>query len=53
MKDVTYTLTSQEAIDIANVIGQLPTHSNAHPLFLKLKQQLEAQLNSEEPPAEA
>jgi hypothetical protein len=44
MLEVTITLTAQEAVDITNIIGQLPTQSNAHPLWLKLRSQVEPQL---------
>jgi len=44
MSEVTITLTAQEAVDITNIIGQLPTQSNAHPLWLKLCNQVEPQL---------
>ena len=54
MQDVTITLTAQEAVDITNIIGQLPTQSNAHPLWLKLRSQVEAQLpKPEETPSES
>ena len=43
MENVTLTLTLQEAVDVANIIGQLPTQSNAYPLFVKIKGQIEAQ----------
>ena len=51
MSEVTITLTAQEAVDITNIIGQLPTQSNAHPLWLKLRSQVEPQLpKAEETP---
>ena len=50
--EVTITLTAQEAVDVINVIGQLPTQSNAHPLYMKLRGQVEPQLPKQEPPAE-
>ena len=43
MENVTLTLTVQEAVDVTNIIGQLPTQSNAYPLFVKIKGQIEAQ----------
>jgi len=52
MSDITITLTAQEAVDVINIIGQLPTQSNAHPLYLKLRTQVEAQLPKPETPAE-
>jgi len=47
--EITLTLTAQEAVDIINIIGQLPTQSNAHPLYLKLRAQVEPQLPKPEP----
>ena len=44
MNDLTITLTAQEAVDIVNTMGQLPTQSNAYPLYMKLRTQVEAQL---------
>ena len=53
MSDITITLTAQEAVDIVNIMGQLPTQSNAYPLYTKLRTQVEAQLpKPETPPAE-
>ena len=54
MSDITITLTAQEAVDIVNTMGQLPTQSNAYPLYMKLRTQVEAQLPKPEeaPPAE-
>ena len=46
--EITITLLAQEAIDVTNVIGQLPTSSNAHPLYMKLKSQVESQLPKQE-----
>ena len=53
MENVTLTLTVQEAVDVANIIGQLPTQSNAYPLFVKIKGQLEAQAQAAQPAAQA
>ena len=50
MSEVTITLTAQEAVDVINIIGQLPTQSNAHPLWLKLRGQVETQLPKFEEP---
>ena len=47
--EVTITLTAQEAVDVINVIGQLPTQANAHPLYMKLRSQVEPQLPKPEP----
>ena len=44
MDNVTLNLTAQEAVDVVNIIGQLPTQTNAYPLFQKLKAQVEAQI---------
>ena len=54
MSDIAITLTAQEAVDIVNTMGQLPTQSNAYPLYMKLRTQVEAQLPKPEeaPPAE-
>lgn len=46
---ITFTLTQEEANAIFQLVGQLPTSSNAHPLFVKLGEQLKAQA---EPAAE-
>jgi len=51
MENVTLILTVQEAVDVANIIGQLPTQSNAYPLFVKIKGQIEAQAQAAEPAA--
>ena len=44
---ITLTLDAQEAVAIANIIGQLPTQTNAYPLFLKVKSQIEQQAQKE------
>lgn len=44
---ITFTLTQEEATAIYQVIGQLPTSSNAHPLFMKLGEQLNAQITEQ------
>lgn len=46
-KEVTFTLNAQEAVDIANIIGQVPTQAGVYPIYSKLKAQLEAQLGKE------
>ena len=51
MENVTLTLTVQEAVDVTNIIGQLPTQSNAYPLFVKIKGQIEAQAQAAQPAA--
>jgi len=53
MENVTLNLTVQEAVDVANIIGQLPTQSNAYPLFVKIKGQIEAQAQAAQPAAQA
>ena len=42
--DVTLTVTAEEAHAIVQVLGQLPTSSNAFPLMMKVKQQIETTL---------
>lgn len=49
---VMLSLTTQEAVAVANIIGQLPTQSNAYPLFMKVKGQIEQQMQEAEKPAE-
>lgn len=40
---ITFTLTQEEATAICQIVGQLPTSSNAYPLFKKLVEQVNAQ----------
>jgi hypothetical protein len=40
---ITFTLTQDEANAIYQLVGQLPTSSNAFPLFTKLGEQLKEQ----------
>jgi hypothetical protein len=40
---ITFELEPNEAVFVVQVLGQLPTQSNAHPLWQKLAQQLQAQ----------
>lgn len=40
---ITFTLTQEEANAIYQLVGQLPTSSNAFPLFTKLGEQLKTQ----------
>lgn len=47
MKTITWTLTEQEAAVILNLVGQMPTSSNAFPLYVRLKSEAEAQLTRE------
>jgi hypothetical protein len=52
--DITITLTAEEAVFIANVLGNLPTQSNAHPLWLKVVAQVQPHLQpADNQPAEA
>lgn len=41
---INLTLTEQEAANIFNILGQLPTQSNAHSLWQKIGQQIQKQL---------
>jgi hypothetical protein len=41
---ITFTLTQEEATAIYRLVGQLPTSSNAHPLFVKLGEQMQGQI---------
>lgn len=36
MENITFILTQEEASALLNVMGQLPTASNIHPLFIKM-----------------
>lgn len=45
MQSITFTLTQEEANAIYQLVGQLPTSSNAHPLFVKLTEQMKEQLS--------
>lgn len=48
---IVFTVEPQEAEAILQIIGNLPTHTNAFPLFTKLKEQAMAQV-AEQTPAE-
>ena len=51
--DITLEVTLEEAVAIVNLLGSLPTSQGAHPLWVKLKAQVEAHLpkaESKEPP---
>ena len=51
--DITLEVTLEEAVAIVNLLGSLPTSQGAHPLWAKLKAQVEAQMPkavSKEPP---
>jgi hypothetical protein len=44
MEIFTLILAPQMAVDLVNILGQMPTQSNVHPLFLELKKQVEDQI---------
>lgn len=52
MNQLNLSLTVDEVNAILQVLGQLPTSSNAYPLLMKIKGQAEAQLPKEEASAE-
>lgn len=41
MESVKLEMTLEEAVAIVNLIGSLPTAQGAHPLWVKLKEQVE------------
>jgi len=41
MQDVELKVTLEEAVGIVNLLGSVPTSQGAHPLWLKLKGQVE------------
>lgn len=45
---ITFNVQKEEAAFIVQVLGNLPTQSNAHPLWMKLVNQLQAQEQSQE-----
>jgi hypothetical protein len=47
MNEVTLQVTLEEAVAIVNVLGSLPTHQGAHPLWAKLRAQVEPMLPAE------
>jgi len=47
--DITLTLTVDEVNGILQMLGELPTKSNAYPLLMKIKAQGEAQVPKEDP----
>lgn len=49
--EINLTLNVNEVNAILQVLGQLPTSSNAYPLLVKIKGQAEAQLPAPEPEA--
>ncbi len=48
--DLNLSLNVNEVNAILQILGQLPTSSNAYPLLMKIKGQAEAQLPKEEAP---
>jgi hypothetical protein len=46
--EMTITLTQEEIIAIVQVLGQLPTSSNAYPLMVKINQQSQEQSSKTE-----
>jgi hypothetical protein len=48
MESVELKVTLEEAIAIVNLLGSLPTSQGAHPLWLKLKAQVEPLLPKQE-----
>ena len=53
MSEVELKVTLEEAVAIVNLLGTLPTSQGAHPLWAKLKAQVEPQVpkaESKEPP---
>jgi hypothetical protein len=47
VNEVTLNVTLEEAVAIVNLIGSLPTHQGAHPLWAKLREQVEPMLPAE------
>ena len=52
MQEITLTLTAEEVQSIFNVLGQLPTSSGAFPLMMKIKEQAESQVATEDQASE-
>jgi hypothetical protein len=52
MQEINLTLFVEEAIAILNVLGELPTKTGAYPLVVKLKEQLDSQVEQELPSEE-
>lgn len=48
MDNVKLEMTLEEAVAIVNLIGSLPTAQGAHPLWVKLKAQIEPLLPKEQ-----
>lgn len=47
MKDISLLLSAEEVNAVLQTLGQLPTHSGAYPLMLKIKEQADAQVKGE------
>lgn len=52
METIELKLTVAEVNSILNVLGELPTKSGAFPLAVKIKQQADAQLKTDDKPEE-
>lgn len=48
MENIKLEMTLEEAVAIVNLIGSLPTAQGAHPLWVKLKEQVEPLLPKEQ-----
>lgn len=48
MENINLEVTLEEAVAIVNLIGSLPTAQSAHPLWVKLKAQIEPLLPKEQ-----
>jgi len=48
MSEIELKVTLEEAVAIVNLLGTLPTSQGAHPLWAKLKAQVESHLPKEE-----
>lgn len=46
--EIKLTLTEEEAMAVLQLIGQLPTSSNAYPLFVKCSAQVKKQVEDQE-----
>lgn len=51
MQEVRLVLEPQEAVNIANMVGQIPTQAGVFPLYQKIKSQIEQQLPKAPDPA--
>lgn len=48
MENIKLEMTLEEAVAIVNLLGSLPTSQGAHPLWIKLKAQVEPLLPKQE-----